>query len=67
MGPSRVIGIESNNLCVCHVEQQRSNVRKNNIRMVSPAEKEMREIMMRLGAEDPNSRKHMDLHQDNKI
>ena len=44
MGTARVVGVDSSNLRVSH-------------RMASPAEKEMREMVKRLGSEDSDSRK----------
>ena len=56
MGPARVIGVEGSNLWVSHGATA-MKCAKERVRMASPAEKEMREMMMRLGAEDPDSRK----------
>ena len=56
MGPARVIGVERCNLLVSH-RATATKCAKEQVRIASPAEKEMREMMMRLGAEDPDSRK----------
>ena len=57
MGPARFIGVEGSNLLVPH-RATATKCAKEQDRMASPAAKEMREmLMMRLGAEDPDSRK----------
>ena len=40
---------------------------KEQVRMASSAERYIRERLMRLGPDDPDSRKHMDHHRDNWI
>ena len=60
MGPARVMGVERSHLWVSHGATA-IKCANEQFRI----EKEMREMMMRLGAEDPE--KHMDHHQDNKI
>ena len=55
MEPERVIGVEGSNLWVSHGATAISA--KEQVQMASHAEKEMREMMMRRGAEDVDSRK----------
>ena len=53
--PARVIGVEGSNLLVSH-RATATRCAKEQVRMASAAEKEMREMMMmRLGAEDPDT------------
>ena len=55
LGPARVIGIEGGNVWVSH----RATVIKcaeEQLRMASPAEREMREMLMRIGGDDPDER-----------
>ena len=39
-----------------HIVRQLSSVQKEQLRMASPAEREMREILMRIGGDDPDER-----------
>ena len=55
LGPARVIGMEGGNVWVSH----RATVIKcaeAQLRMASPAEREMREMLMRIGGDDPEKR-----------
>ena len=52
LGPARVIGIEGGNVWV----RQLSRCAKEQLRMASPAEREMREMLMRIGGDDPDER-----------
>ena len=56
MGPARVIGVEGSTLWVSHGATT-IKCAKEHVRMASLAEKETRELMTRLGAEDRDSRK----------
>ena len=40
----------------CHIVRQLSNVEKEQLRMASSAEREMREMLMRIGGDDPDER-----------
>ena len=55
LGPSRVIGIEGGNVWVSH---RATDIKcaKEQLRMASPAEREMREMLMRIGGDDPDER-----------
>ena len=59
------IGVIGSNLWVSHRAKAIKCVEEQ-ILMTSSAEKEMREMMVGLGAVDPDSRKNME-HRDNKI
>ena len=56
MGPARVIGVEGSNLWVSH-RATAIKCAEEHVRMSSPAEKKLEEMMMRLRAEDQDSRK----------
>ena len=66
MGPTRFICVDGSNLLVSHGATA-VKCAAEQVPTASPAEKEMREMMMRLGAETRTREKHMDHHQDNKI
>ena len=55
LGPVRVSGIEGGNVWVSH---RATNIKcaKEQLRMASPAEREMREMLMRIGRDDPDER-----------
>ena len=53
MGPARVIGIEGGNVWVAH-RATAIKCSKEQLRMASPAEQEMREMLMRIGGDDPD-------------
>ena len=55
MGPARVIGIEGGNVWVSH-RATAIKCAKEQLRMASPAEREMREMQMRIGGDDPDER-----------
>ena len=55
LGPARVIGIEGGSVWVSH---RATDIKcaKEQLRMASPAEREMREMLMRIGGDDPVKR-----------
>ena len=53
--PARVIGIEGGNVWVSH-RATAIKCAKEQVRVASPAEREMREILMRIGGDDPDER-----------
>ena len=55
LGPARVIGIEGGNVWVSH-RATAIKCAKEQLRMASPAEREMREMLMRIGGDDPDER-----------
>ena len=55
LGPARVIGIEGGNLLVSH-RATAIKCAKEQLRMASPAEREMREMLMRIEGDDPDER-----------
>ena len=55
LGPARVIGIEGGNVSVSH-RATAIKCAKEQLRMASPAEREMREMLMRIGGDDPDER-----------
>ena len=55
LGPARVIGIEGGNVRVSH-RATAIKCAKEQLRMASPAEREMREMPMRIGGDDPDER-----------
>ena len=55
LGPARVIGIEAGNVWVSHCATA-INCAKEQLRMASPTEREMREMLMRIGGDDPDER-----------
>ena len=55
LGPARVIGIEGGNVWVSD-RATAIKCTKEQLRMASPAEREMREILMRIGGDDPDER-----------
>ena len=55
LGPARVIGIEGGNVWVSH-RATAIKCAKEQLRMASPAELEMREMLMRIGGDDPDER-----------
>ena len=57
MGPARVFGVKGSNLGGGSLGATAIKCAKEQVRMASLAEKETREMMMRLGAADPDSRK----------
>ena len=52
---TRVIGIEGGNVWVSH-RATAIKCAKEQLRMASPAEREMREMLMRIGGDDPDER-----------
>ena len=58
LGPARVIGIEGGNVWVSH-RATAIKCAKEQLRMASPAEREMREMLMRIGGDDPMSAPNM--------
>ena len=52
LGPARVIGVEGGNVWVSH-RATAIKCAKEQLRMASPAEREMREMLMRIGGDDP--------------
>ena len=54
-GPARVIGVEGGIVWVSH-RATAIKCAKEQLRMASPAEREMREVLMRIGGEDPYER-----------
>ena len=55
LGPARVIGIDGGNVWVSH-RATAIKCAKEQLRMVSRAEREMREMLMRIGGDDPDER-----------
>ena len=55
LGPARVIGVEGGNVSVSH-RATAIKCAKEQLRMASPAEREMREMPMRIGGDDPDER-----------
>ena len=55
LGPARVIGVEGGNVWVSH-RATAIKCAKEQLRMASPAEREMREMLMRIGGDDPDER-----------
>ena len=55
LGPARVIGTEGGNVWVSH-RATAIKCAKEQLRMASPAEREMREMLMRIGGDDPDER-----------
>ena len=55
LGPARVIGIEGGNVWVSH-RATAIKCAKEQLRMASPAVREMREMLMRIGGDDPDER-----------
>ena len=55
LGPARVIGIEGGNVWVSH-RATAIKCAKEQLRMASPAERELREMLMRIGGDDPDER-----------
>ena len=53
LGPARVIGIEGGNVWVSH-RATAIKCAKEQLRMASPAEREMREMLMRIRGDDPD-------------
>ena len=52
LGPARVIGIEGGNVAVSHLATA-IKCAKEQLRTASPAEREMREMLIRIGGDDP--------------
>ena len=55
LGPARVVGVEGGNVWVSH-RATAIKCAKEQLRMASPAEREMREMLMRIGGDDPDGR-----------
>ena len=55
LGPARVIGIEGGNVRVSH-RATAIKCAKEQLRTASPAERELREMLMRIGGDDPDGR-----------
>ena len=55
LGPARVIGVEGGNVWVSH-RATAIRCAKEQLRMASPAEREMREMLMRIGGDDLDER-----------
>ena len=55
LGPARVIGVEGGYVWVSH-RATAIKCAKEQLRMASPAEREMREMLMRTGGDDPDER-----------
>ena len=55
LGPARVTGVEGGNVWVSH-RATAIKCAKEQLRMASPAEREMREMLMRIGGDDPDER-----------
>ena len=55
LGPARVIRIEGGNVWVSHRATAIKRAEEQ-LRMASPAEREMREMLMRIGGDDPDER-----------
>ena len=55
LGPARVIEIEGGNVWVSH-HATAIKCAKEQLRMASPAEREMRKMLMRIGGDDPDER-----------
>ena len=55
LGPAQVIGVEGGNVWVFH-RATAIMCAKEQLRMASPAEREMREMLMRIGGDDPDER-----------
>ena len=55
LGPAWVIGIEGGNVWVSH-RATAIKCAKEQLRMASPAEQEMQEMLMRIGGDDPDER-----------
>ena len=53
LGPARVMGIEGGNVWVSH-RATAIKCAKEQLRMASPAEREIREMLMRIGRDDPD-------------
>ena len=53
LGPAGVIGIEGGNVWVSH-RATAIKCAEEQLRMASPAEREMREMLMRIGGDDPD-------------
>ena len=55
LGPARVIGIKGGNVWVSHCATA-IKCAQEQLRMASPAKREMREMLMRIGGDDPDER-----------
>ena len=55
LGPARVIGVEGGNVWVSH-RATAIKCAKEQLRMASPAEREMREMLMKIRGDDPDER-----------
>ena len=55
LGPARVIGVEGGKVWVSH-RATAIKCAKERLRMASPAEREMQEMLMRIGGDDPDER-----------
>ena len=55
LGPARVIGVQGGNVWVSHRETA-IKCAKEQLRMASLSEREMREMLMRVGGDDPDER-----------
>ena len=55
LGPARVNGVEGGNVWVSH-RATAIKCAQEQLRMASPAEREMREMLMRIGVDDPDER-----------
>ena len=53
LGPAQVVGIEGGNVWVSH---RATKCEKEQLPMASPAEREMREMLMKIGGDDPDER-----------
>ena len=58
LGPARVIGIDGRNVWVSH-RATAVKCAKKQLRMASPAEREIREMPTRIGGDDPDKRSNM--------
>ena len=54
LGPARVIGVEGGNVWVSHATAVKCA--EEQLRVAQPAEQEMREMLMRIGGDDPDER-----------
>ena len=66
LGPARVIGIEGGNVWVSH-RATAVKCAKDQLRMASPAESAIREMLMRIGRDDPDERSKHGVPRQNDL
>ena len=66
LGPGRVIGVQGGNVWVSH-RATAIKCAKEQLRMASPAEREMREMLMRIGGDGPEERSKHDVSRQQDL